>query len=123
MEITTYIAVAFMVFFIGFAVGRTGRRNEENLFIKPNSLEHYELSNLKRELDYERTVGCSLREQIKYINYNCRYRHEFGSCCNCRCEKKFYAQTVDQQKLVDVIVKSQKSAEQLAKDLDLELPK
>ncbi len=75
------------------------------------------------ETDSLKAQNRSLREEIEYINRNCRYRHQppfMGNhCCNHVCAEKILMPSVKEQEFADLLVKGQKSAEQLAKDLKL----
>lgn len=126
MEPLTITTIAFMVFFIGFAVGRTsGGRRANPVYILAEDFSHEKLRRAESELYSERVRNSSLEQEKQYLIRSCRLHHYPPFHGNCCCfsvhEPKVYARSVDEQKLVDIITKGQKSAEQLAKDLGLKL--
>lgn len=124
METTILIAVLVVLFVITWIVIACNAQPSQpiaplglgdDLRCKPFSevqLE-YRVSNLSRENEM-------LKSELEYIKRSCRLHHQppflgCDSCCGA--QVKYYAQTVEQQKLADMLSKAQVSAKQLLKDL------
>ena len=72
------------------------------------------------ELDFSRQRVKSLEEELDYVKRSCRRHHQppFLGCDNCPATKvRYYAQTVDEQRMADMLSKAKNTASQLVKDL------
>lgn len=73
----------------------------------------YKVSTLSRENEM-------LKSELEYVKRSCRSHHQppFMGCNNCcGVQVKYYAQTIEQQKIADMLSKAQNTAKQLVKDL------
>jgi hypothetical protein len=73
----------------------------------------YRVSNLLRENEM-------LKSELEYVKRSCRNHHQppFLGCDHCYgAQVKFYGQTLEQQKMADMLSKAQNTAKQLVKDL------
>ena len=70
-------------------------------------------------LEDERRRTRLLEEELRWVKRSCRQHHQppFLGCDGCHSVTKYYAQTVEQQRMADMLAKAKDTAKQLAKDL------
>ncbi len=96
-------------FAIGIICGKGESRDIESLAAKvPESW-----------LESERQLTRSLREELEHVKRSCRLHHQppFLGCGGCHPVTRYYGQTVEDQKLADMLAKAKTTAMQLVKDL------
>ena len=116
---TTIIAVLLIVLFvitwIVIACNSPSDIPVPSLSMKPN---FWELERLEIEVRKLSDQNMYLRTENEYMK-----KMHMPSCCmyghKCHCEPKIYMPSIKEQELANIITKGKKSAEQLAKDLNL----
>jgi hypothetical protein len=119
MEIIAVSAVVGAVAFgLGIACGRSSPCIHD---IKINDDYHSRKWVAEAQLDYERTLKKSLEQELDYIKRSCRLPHQppFLGCDGCHHTTRYFAQTVEQQKLADMLARAKDTAKQLVKDLSV----
>lgn len=75
------------------------------------------------ELEYKVTrlerANETLKFELEHVKRSCRLHHQppFLGCDGCHHSTRYFAQTVEQQKLADMLGKAKNTASQLVKDL------
>ena len=114
MEIIAISAVVGAVAFgLGIACGRSSPCAHE--IIKLPTSDTVPASWLENERRQTRWV----HEELEYVKRSCRSHHRppFLGCDGCHHSTRYYAQTVEQQRMADMLAKAQDTAKQLVKDL------
>jgi len=120
MEIIIIVGIGFVVFFIGFGVGRAGRHSPPlfpDEFV--SGFDRSRADRAESERDYERVRRNAVEQELDYVERSCRLHHQppFLGCDGCHHTTRYFAQTVEQQRIADMLGKAKDTAKQLVKDL------
>lgn len=74
---------------------------------------------LEDQLKRERRENEMLKSELEYVKRSCRSHHQppFLGCDGCHTVTRYYAQTIEEQRIADMLAKAKTTATQLVKDL------
>lgn len=72
-----------------------------------------------REIENERRRNQVLQEELEFVKRSCRFHHQppFLGCDGCHHTTRYFAQTIEQQRMADMLARAKDTATQLVKDL------
>ena len=117
METVIIVGSLIVLFVITWIVIACNAPSE--VFPKPTDVRTFLEFDLESKLAYERRVNQRLREELEYVKMSCRLHHQppFLGCDGCHHTTRYFAQTVEHQKMADMLARAKDSAKQLVKDL------